>query len=40
MTVDTAEQEGIGGAWKEEGWDVRMHEQVRYLHLNSIQQLL
>lgn len=26
MAVDTAEQEDTGGAWKEEGWAVRMHD--------------
>lgn len=37
MTVDTAEQEGMegGGAWKEEGWGVRMHGTSKILALKQ-----
>lgn len=37
MAVDTAEQEdmGEGGAWKEEGWAVRMHDTSEILALKQ-----
>lgn len=35
MTVDIAEQDDMGGAWKEEGWAVRMHDTSEILALKQ-----